>query len=919
MGRQDTLAQVQRLDVYPQLDAAPLDDVRELVERVQHRTGRRPLSDQLWLDLVQGDSASTSAVVTRDGMRITGYCQISAGNNGWIFEVVTDQESSPTELLVGAACSLVAAHGGGDVSWWVVDPTARTHSVAERHGLHAARTLHQMRVPLPLVDTPVDPLVDLRPFRVGHDEAEWLLVNNAAFYTHPEQGAWTLEAVRQREQQDWFDPKGFLLHYRDHRLAGFCWTKVDRDADPPLGEIYVVAVHPEFHGLGLGKALTVAGLAYLASQGVDTGMLYVDEHNTAAFNLYQRLGFTVHRTDCAYVGSILAEAVNTGETAAAGLPRWNVTDVHESLTSRSLLAAVERSDADVTRLISLFDEHGIRQIEARPVTADDLVAVDAVVGAYNDAALALGHLRSYVFASVGTDTRNEHAQALASQVNDIGARVGPLLARLADWVNALDPLELARGSQLATDHLGPLQHLAKRSEFQMAEEEETLYAQLATTGSSAWHRLHRDITSQLSTEVELPGGTVRLAMPAVRGLATHPDPHVRLAALAAERRAWPQVGTASAAALNSIKGEANAVNDRRGWASPLDASLYANNVSRPTFDAMQASIDACLPRLRGWMRTKASLHGHDGPLPWSDLFAPVRASGDRVEWQHGVDVVRNAFASYSTPLARLVDRALDERWIDAAPRDGKVGGASCTPFVDDRSLVLLNWDRSLSGVQTIAHELGHAYHNTRLAHRTPLQRRLPMALAETASIFCETLVVEAGLAHAQGGELLALLDVGLQGSLQVVVDIRSRLLFESEVFARRQRRTLGVAELDALMVQAQHDAYGDGLDHSTALASMWIVKGHYYSSHFYNWPYTFGLLFGLGLFARYRDDAERFLSGYDDLLSRAGMNTAEELGALFGLDITSEAFWTASLDVIGDRISRYEVLARSDHSSAGEG
>ena len=231
----------------------------------------------------------------------------------------------------------------------------------------------------------------------------------------------------------------------------------------------------------------------------------------------------------------------------------------------------------------------------------------------------------------------------------------------------------------------------------------------------------------------------------------------------------------------------------------------------------------------------------------------------------------------------------------------------------DRSLVLLNWSGSAESTQTTAHELGHAYHNTTLAERTSLQRRLPMALAETASIFCETLVVEAGLARLgapdDAAERLALLDVDLQGSNQVVVDIRSRFTFETEVFARRQRRTLGASELCELMTEAQAEAYGDGLDQATAHPYMWLLKPHYYGSHFYNWPYTYGLLFGLGLFARYQADPEHFRSGYDTLLSRAGMDTAEELGAAFGLDVTDEAFWTASLDVIRARIDAYVELA----------
>jgi oligoendopeptidase F len=406
-------------------------------------------------------------------------------------------------------------------------------------------------------------------------------------------------------------------------------------------------------------------------------------------------------------------------------------------------------------------------------------------------------------------------------------------------------------------------------------------------------------------------------MPAVRGLATSADPAVRKAAYDAEMEAWPRVSVAVAASMNAIKGEANAVNRRRHWDSPLDASLYANSVSRATFDAMQSAVVASLPDLRRWMRAKAALHGHEGALPWWDLVAPLPVAPGDISWDEGIDIVKGAFGAYSPQLGGLVDRALDEHWIDAGPRDGKRGGAFCMPFSGDRSLVLLNWSGSVDSAQTTAHELGHDYHNVTLAGRTPLQRRLPMALAETASIFCETLVVEEGLSRLTGDARLALLDVDLAASAQVVVDIHSRFLFETEVFARRQRRTLGVAELGEMMFSAQADAYGDGLDQSTAHPHMWVLKPHYYMSHFYNWPYTYGLLFGLGLYSRYGDDPEAFRAGYDDLLSRAGMDTAEELGSAFGIDVTDEAFWTASLDVVRHRIEQYEALAADTFATEG--
>ncbi|HSP28304.1 MAG TPA: M3 family metallopeptidase, partial [Ilumatobacteraceae bacterium] len=541
-----------------------------------------------------------------------------------------------------------------------------------------------------------------------------------------------------------------------------------------------------------------------------------------------------------------SESASDGRAEPVELPRWSVADVHESLDARSFSDALEQAGADAHRLVALFDELDIRAAPNRAVTAADGAAADRALRELNRVTDDANLLRVYVYATVATDSRDERAQAVFSETRQLDATLRPLSSRLADWVAALGVDELAAVSTEVDDHLGPLRRLAGRAEHQMTESEEHLAAELSLTGSSAWGRLHADVTSQLTTVVDLPDGPRSLPMPAVRGLATDPDVNVRRAAYDAELRAWPTVEVPVAAAINAIKGEAIALNRRRNWRSPVDASLFANSVSRPTFDAMQSAVSASLPDLRRWMRAKAALHGHrpDQGLPWWDLVAPLPTATGAVSWTEGVDVVRQAFGEYSSTLGGLVDRALDEEWIDAEPRDGKTGGAFCARFVDDRSLVLLNWSGSMDSTQTTAHELGHAYHNTTLAGRTALQRQLPMALAETASIFCETLVVEEGLARLHGAERLAQLDVDLVGTNQVIVDIHSRFLFESELFERRARQTLSSSELCAMMTAAQAEAYGDGLDQSTAHPYMWLLKPHYYGSHFYNWPYTYGLLFG---------------------------------------------------------------------------
>ena len=592
------------------------------------------------------------------------------------------------------------------------------------------------------------------------------------------------------------------------------------------------------------------------------------------------------------------------------LPRWSVRDLHESFDARSFVDAMERTAADITRLEALYDELGIRATGRRDVTPVDGEAADRVIAAVNEFREHAELTEAYIYAATSTDSFDQRAEALRGEFQIASVRERPLTARFAEWIASLGVDALAKVSPAVAEHHGPLSKLAARAEHQMTEAEEGLYAQLLPSGSSAWEQLHHNVTAQLSATVHMPdGSSPSLAMAAVRGMASHADPDVRKAAYDAELATWPTISATCAAAINGVKGEANVVNQRRGWATPLDASLFSNSVSRATFDAMQAAVVASLPDFRRWMHRKAGLLGYSGPLRWYDLFAPLPFAAPQISWADGLGIVRNAFGSYGGSLAGIVDRAIAEEWIDAGPRSGKGGGAFCMPFIGDRSLVFLNWSGSVDSAQTTAHELGHAYHNTQLSNRTMIQRAVPMALAETASIFCETLVVEEGLQRLQGRERLALLDTDLQGSLQVVVDIHSRFLFESELFARRQRRTIGATELNEMMLHAQQQAYGDGLDQSTAHPYMWAVKSHYYGSHFYNWPYTYGLLFGVGLYAQYSRDPERFQVHYDDALSRAGMNSAEELGSLFGFDVTDGAFWTASLDVMRARMTAYDELA----------
>jgi oligoendopeptidase F len=590
------------------------------------------------------------------------------------------------------------------------------------------------------------------------------------------------------------------------------------------------------------------------------------------------------------------------------LPHWDVSTIFPSVQSRELTAAHEGLVADLARLTALYDRHGVRGGERRSPSDEDVEAFEEVLAATNALLDRVRLVSGYLHAFTATDATDDEAAGRQAQLQTELADLVRLTKRFEGWVARLGSGDLVARSASATEHAYPLERSARAADHQMSEAEESLAADLRLSGSLAWARLHRDITSRLTVEVEHPDGTVHtLPMSATRGLASSSEPELRRAAFHAEQQAWESVAVPLAAAINGAKGEAIVVNRRRGWPDALAPALFANGVDRETLEAMNDAVVDALPHFRRYLTTKARLLGHDKRLPWWDLLAPIGDPADsRFSWEQALQRVTSAFAGYSSPLAELVGRASTERWIDAEPREGKVGGAFCLPVHDDESRVLLNFDGSFDSVQTLAHELGHAYHNTNLAGRSALQRQTPMALAETASIFCETIVVEQGLASATPAERLVLLDTDLQGATQVVVDIHSRFLFESELCLRRETRTLSVGELCDLMVECQRAAYGDVVQ--PLHPWMWAVKAHYFTP-FYNWPYTFGLLFGIGLYARYRQAPVEFRDGYDDLLASTGSGDADMLARRFGIDVRAPQFWSDSLAVLRGRIDDFIELS----------
>lgn len=596
------------------------------------------------------------------------------------------------------------------------------------------------------------------------------------------------------------------------------------------------------------------------------------------------------------------------------LPHWDLSNLYPSLDAAELDEAERTLQRHIDHLAQLMSERiAAATADTPPAELADLLG--ASIRQFN-AILELGRtVRGYIYAFFITDSRNRLAAKRLSAFEQRWVQVQNLSTQLRAWVGSLGPAleEAIPLDPTAQAHAFSLRETADQARYLMSEAEESLAAALALSGSTAWRKLHRTVTSQLTAAVEVDGKTQTLPITAVINLRSHPDEATRRRAYEAENEAWARVAEPLAAALNGIKGESHTLNQRRKREDDLHPALDAARIDRPTLEAMLGAMADSFPMFRRYFKAKARLLGKD-QLAWWDLFAPVGQIRTTYSWPQSRDFVLEHFATFSPHLEALARRAFDHNWIDAEPREGKAGGAFCMalPAVQE-SRILANFDGSLDGVSTIAHELGHAYHNDcrYRAGKTMLQATTPMTLAETASILCETLVMQAVLDRVQDPqEELAIRETVLIGEAQVIVDIYSRYLFEQEVFARRAQAELAVEEFCAIMEQAQRDTYGDGLDDRYLQKYMWTWKPHYYDAGlpFYNFPYAFGLLFGTGLYAIYQERGADFVPDYERLLAETGEANAADLAARFGIDIRSRTFWETSLATIGQKIDRYCAL-----------
>ena len=576
---------------------------------------------------------------------------------------------------------------------------------------------------------------------------------------------------------------------------------------------------------------------------------------------------------------------------------WALDPIYKGLDDPQYEADMQA----VEKLITEFAK-AVKEAGAAEDCAEQLLLLE------EELTLKVGKLGLYLSLRQSVEAENGDVMAQDSRLMKMYSQAAPYTAAADKIFAQIEDIDaLAEKSEVVKEYSFLLKQAKENAKYLLSDDVEEMISAMDMTGGSAWNQLQSFLTS--TVKVDYDGKVVTLSE--IRNMAYSPDQAVRKAAYEAEIACYEKIQDSIAFALNNIKNQVTFLCHKRGYESPLSMTLKQSRMTKETLDAMLDAIKEYLPVFRKYLRKKGEMLGHTNGLPFYELFAPLGKSDKKFSVEEARDYLVNCFEKFTPDMSDMMKEAFDNEWIDFFPRKGKRGGAFCAGVWGMKeSRILTNYDGNFGSISTLAHELGHAFHNRQTEDNRAMNQDYSMPVAETASTLNETHLGHFALASATPEEKLSLLENDLMEKTQCIVDIYSRYLFESAVFEQSQSKFLMADDLKALMLDAQRKAYGEGLDENYLHPYMWVCKGHYYSSglSFYNFPYAFGNLFAVGLYNMFLEEGESFIPKYKAMLKATPTCTIEEAGAMMGVDLTDKKFWESSLALIAKDIEEFCAL-----------
>ncbi|UNK17744.1 M3 family oligoendopeptidase [Paenibacillus sp. N3/727] len=550
-----------------------------------------------------------------------------------------------------------------------------------------------------------------------------------------------------------------------------------------------------------------------------------------------------------------------------------------------------------------------------PANLEEAKSLEHILSLLEKCTAMTSEAGAFVGCLAAQDQNDKKAVQLSGRVTVIRANLQSVIAKFNNLLRGIE--DTLWEAWTSTEKVSPLKFILNESRDlareKMNPELESLALELAIDGYHGWGNFYDTIVSKIQIPFEENGKTEILSAGQAFNKLHNPNREVRQEMFEKWEQAWTDSEDYCADTLNHLAGFRLKLYANRGWEDALKEPLAINRMSHETLDTMWAVIQDTKPVLVEYLNRKAKLLGLDG-LTWTDVEAPIRTSVSKITYDEAAETIVEQFSKFSPKLAEFSQMAFDKSWIEAEDRPGKRPGGFCTSFkVSDQTRIFMTFGGTVSNVSTLAHELGHAYHQHLMRGLPVLNQSYAMNVAETASTFAEMIVADALVKAAKDEEeKLALLEEKIQNSVTFFMNIHARFLFETRFYNKRKEGLLNAAEISELMEEAQKQAYCEAL--SSYHPHFWASKLHFYSTGvpFYNFPYTFGFMFSTGLYVLAQQEGSTFADKYDALLRDTGIMTVEELAKKhLDVDLTKRDFWQSAADMCVSDIQQF--LRMTDH------
>lgn len=585
---------------------------------------------------------------------------------------------------------------------------------------------------------------------------------------------------------------------------------------------------------------------------------------------------------------------------------WNLDNIYTSFESAEFqedMKQLKKHIDTINKLIFNSWEHN----------KDSNTKIEEFLKITNEYKAVYSKVSTYAYLIMIADFQNSEAENYLDNIENKNTELAEVLVRFSRWFRDVKSLEgIIASSTYLLEHQFYLKELLITSNYFLSEKEEFLISKMKNTGSKAWEKFYRELLATSTKKITINGQIENLTLSELRNLMYDKERSLRKTAYLKEADLCKDLSQVCAKCINGISGEALTIYKVRGYESPLEKVLQNSRMDYKTLDVMMSAVKESLPIFHKYYLAKAKILGYNSKLPFYDIYAPIGDCNMKVTYEEAKNIITSCFNKFSNKLSAFSKKVFEERWIDAEPRKGKGNfGMSVDIFPIKESRIITNFNGNFNDVSILAHEIGHAYHSSNLYDQSLLNTEYSTPIAETASIFCETIVNNELMNKLPSNEALAILEKSISDTAYFIVDFYGRYLFENELFKRRESGALTIEELNQLMKKCMIHTYGDSIDAETFHPYMWMNKIGYFvpGNEYLNFPYSFGVLFSKGLYAYYLEKGQSFVEQYDKFLSETSRNNIVDVAKILEIDVQSFDFWRNSLKLIERDIEKLISIA----------